>query len=37
MDIIQATGDVHRQWGIGEWQPPDSWVKDSGYEKEELV
>lgn len=37
MDIIQATGEVHRQWGIGEWQPPESWLKDSGYSKEELT
>lgn len=37
MDIIQATGDVHRQWGIGDWQPPESWLQDGGYTKEELA
>lgn len=37
VDIIHETGKVHRQWGIGEWTPPDSWIKDSGYTKEELL
>lgn len=37
IDIVKETGEVHRQWGIGEWVPPDSWVKDSGYTKEELA
>ena len=37
MDIVQATGEVHRQWGIGEWQPPESWLKEGGYTKEEVL
>jgi len=36
IDIVHATGGVYRQWGI-DWKPPESWVDQSGYKKEELI
>lgn len=35
IDIVHETGGVYRQWGI-DWTPPDEWVEQSGYTREEL-
>lgn len=35
VDMIKLNGDVYRQWGI-DWTPPESWIKEGGYTKEEL-
>jgi len=36
LDIVKLTNKVYRKWGI-DWTPPDSWVEESGYKKEELL
>lgn len=36
VDIIKITGEVHRQWGLGEWEPPKAWIEEGGYTLEEV-
>lgn len=36
IDIVKASGEVYRQWGI-DWEPPESWLKDGGYTKEDIA